>query len=170
MRLAVSLVGIAVGMAMMAYASVPLYRLFCQVTGVGGTTQTAVKAPEHALDRRITVRFNTDVASDLPWSFRSEQKDITVPIGKQTLVSFVAKNNGSTPITGTATYNVTPYAAGPYFDKVQCFCFNKQTIAPGATVHFPVSFFVDPAIMNDPNARDIDTITLSDTFFKVEPS
>jgi cytochrome c oxidase assembly protein subunit 11 len=153
-------------------ASVPLYRIFCKATGFGGTTQTATAAPGQVSDKWVWVLFNADVSPDLPWSFEPEQREMRVHPGQQTLALFRATNKSDHEITGTATYNVQPDAAGLYFDKVQCFCFTKQTLKPGETAELPVTFFVDPAMMSDRNAKDIPAITLSYTFFqaKVRPS
>jgi cytochrome c oxidase assembly protein subunit 11 len=165
---AVALSGIIVGMLALTAAAVPLYRLFCQVTGYGGTTQRAEAAPGGQLDRTIRVRFNADVAPDLPWSFAPEQHQIEVRIGEQNLAFYRARNRSEHPIVGQATYNVTPFKAGPYFSKIACFCFEEQILQPGEEVDMPVSFYVDPAILSDPNTRDVHTITLSYTFFLVE--
>ncbi len=166
--LALSLMAIAMGMAMLAYASVPLYSLFCRVTGVGGTTQRATQAPSQISDRIITVRFNTDIDPSLPWTFRPEQRSMRVHIGERSLAFFTASNDGERAVTGTAVYNVTPHAAGLYFNKIQCFCFTRQTLKAHAKARFPVSFFVDPGLLSDPETRDLDTITLSYTFFPVK--
>jgi len=167
---AVVLGGVALGMVGAAYAAVPLYRIFCQVTGYGGTTQRVAEtdaAPAVVSDRTITVRFNSDKARDLDWRFKPEQREITVKVGETALAFFRATNNGIATITGTASYNVTPDKVGIYFNKVECFCFTEQTLAPGQTAEMPVSFFVDPDIVNDPNLDDVNTITLSYTFFKL---
>lgn len=166
--IAISMVAIVIGMFCLAYASVPLYRMFCQVTGFGGTTQVAKKLPSQVINREITVRFNADVAPNLRWKFGPEQKEIKLKIGENKLAFFKATNLSDQPLTGTATYNVTPEKTGSYFNKIQCFCFERQTIAPGETVEFPVSFFVDPEMVKDRNLEDVDTITLSYTFFKVK--
>jgi cytochrome c oxidase assembly protein subunit 11 len=165
---AVALTGVIVGMLALTAAAVPLYRLFCQTTGYGGTTQRAEAAPGGQLDRTIRVRFNADVAPDLPWSFAPEQHQIEVRIGEQNLAFYRARNRSEHPIVGQATYNVTPFKAGPYFSKIACFCFEEQILQPGEEVDMPVSFYVDPAILSDPNTRDVHTITLSYTFFLVE--
>lgn len=166
--LVINLLAIIVGMAGLAYASVPLYRLFCQVTGFGGTTQVASTLPDTISDRMVTIRFNTDIDPNLDWNFVPEQKEVTVHIGEQGLAFFKATNDSDIPLTGTAIYNVTPGKVGGYFNKIQCFCFDKQRIEPGETIQFPVSFFVDPDIENDRNLDDVTTITLSYTFFKVK--
>lgn len=162
------MLAIAVGMAGLAYASVPLYDLFCRVTGFGGTTQQADIAPDLILDKTITVRFDANTNRDLPWEFKPEQNTVTVRIGEQALAYYTATNISNQPITGTSTFNVTPPKAGGYFNKIECFCFERQLIEPGETIRFPVVFFVDPAIVDDKNTREVETITLSYTFFRVE--
>jgi cytochrome c oxidase assembly protein subunit 11 len=163
---ALLLAGVALGMVGLAFASVPLYRLFCQVTGFGGTTQVAEIAPEAVGERTIKVRFNADVNPALPWIFQPEVREVAVKVGEQKLVFFRARNLSAQPVSGTATFNVTPLKAGAYFDKVQCFCFDEQRLAPGEEVEMGVSFFVDPAIMDDPGLDDVSAITLSYTFFR----
>ncbi len=158
------LTSIIVGMLGLTAASVPLYRLFCQATGYGGTTQRAAQAPG-ARDKTIKVNFNADVAAGMPWSFTPESGEIQIPIGEEHLAFYRAKNNGTRPITGTATFNVTPDKVGYYFTKIECFCFTEQTLGPGESAEMPVSFFVDPAILDDPDAQDVRSITLSYTFF-----
>lgn len=165
---AIVLSAVVVGMLGLVAASVPLYRLFCQVTGYGGTTQTAVGSPEAVTDRVVTVRFNADVDPALPWTFRPEQGPMTLRIGERGLAYFKARNDADRPVTGVAVYNVTPQKVGLYFNKVQCFCFSEQRLAPGEEADMPVSFFVDPAIMDDPNLDDVTTVTLSYTFFSAE--
>lgn len=164
-RLALCLLAIVAGMVMLSYAAVPLYNLFCRVTGYGGTTQVAVAAPGQMGERSITVRFNADVDKQLPWSFKAEQGSVTVQVGEERLVSFVAENTSDKPVYGTAIYNVTPHEAAEYFSKVQCFCFDSQRLDPGQRMHMPVSFFIDPQIENDPYLKDLQTVTLSYTFF-----
>jgi len=150
-------------------ASVPLYRLFCQVTGYGGTTQRASAAPaKEVADRLITVRFDAETAPDLPWEFRPLQASVQVHPGEEKVIAYRAVNRGSQPVTGTATFNVTPLKAGIYFDKLQCFCFTKQHLDAGQSADLSVSFFVDPEIVDDANTRDIDTITLSYTMFRAK--
>jgi cytochrome c oxidase assembly protein subunit 11 len=166
-RLVVLLVLLTAGMAGLAYASVPLYRLFCEATGYGGATRRATAQSDNTVDRQITVRFDANTSSGLNWNFQPEQREVTLKIGENGLAFYRATNKSSAPLTGTATFNVTPEIAGSYFNKVQCFCFTEQTLAPGQTADFPVSFFVDPAILNDADARDIEEITLSYTFFRV---
>lgn len=167
-RVAVALVGIAVAMVGAAYASVPLYQLFCRVTGYGGTTQIAETAPVEVGERVFTIRFNADVDPKLPWAFQPERREMTVKVGESALAFFRAENLSGRATAGTATFNVTPLKAGQYFNKVQCFCFTEQRLAPGAGIDMPVSFFVDPAIVDDPNLDEVKTITLSYTFFPDE--
>ncbi|MGF1629844.1 MAG: cytochrome c oxidase assembly protein [Kiloniellaceae bacterium] len=167
-RLGVILIGVAAAMIGMAYASVPLYQLFCQVTGYGGTTQVAEAAPTEIGERVFTIRFNADTDPQLPWAFQPVQRDMQVKVGESGLALFRAQNLSGRSTAGTATFNVTPLKAGQYFNKVQCFCFTEQRLAPGASVDMPVSFFVDPAIDEDPNLDEVKTITLSYTFFPDE--
>ena len=148
----------------LAWASVPLYRLFCEATGLNGTTGRAERAPG-GVDHSIEVAFDSNVAPNLPWRFRPERHSDTVDIGARDMAFFTATNTGATAITGTATFNVQPAQAGKYFKKIQCFCFTQQTLKPGETQRMPVIFYVDPAILTDPDARDIQTITLSYTFW-----
>lgn len=161
---ALSLAAIVVGMAMLAYASVPLYRLFCQVTGFGGTTMRA-SGPMEVSEHSITVRFNADTDPSLPWEFTAPGAPLTVKLGANTLASFKAENQSDAPITGMATYNVTPHAMGRYFQKVQCFCFETQTLNPHERVNMPVSFQIDPAMLTDAETKGIKEVTLSYTFF-----
>jgi cytochrome c oxidase assembly protein subunit 11 len=165
--LAVLVVAIA-AMTGLAFASVPLYRVFCQATGFEGTTQRASAAPGAVGGKLYTVRFNADVAPDLPWRFQPVQPYVRVHPGEQTLVAFRATNMSNRPITGTATFNVTPLTVGAYFDKIQCFCFTEQTLQPGESADMPVTFFVSPEILKDKNTRDLDAITLSYTFFQAK--
>ena len=167
-RMGAILAGVVVGMIGLAYASVPLYELFCRVTGFGGETQRADAAPEQTQsDRSFVIRFNADVNPDLPWSFRPVQNTLTVRAGEEKLAFYRARNDGDKPIIGTSTFNVTPFKVGGYFNKVQCFCFEEQVLQPGETMDFPVSFFVDPEISDERNLDDVKTITLSYTFFPV---
>ncbi len=160
--LATGLIALMLGLTA---AAVPLYRLFCQVTGYGGTTQVADALPEAVSEQIIKVRFNADVDPELPWTFRPAQREVEVRLGEQSLAYYRARNHSDRAIVGQAVYNVTPFKAGRYFDKIACFCFEEQTLAPGQAVEMPVSFFVDPAILDDPSARDVREITLSYTFF-----
>ncbi len=166
--LGISLIMLAAGMAMLAYASVPLYRLFCQVTGFGGTTQEAERAPGEVLARSMTVHFNADVSPELPWKFNAVSTDMTFKIGEQQLAFFEATNMADEPLSGTSVFNVTPFKAGEYFMKIECFCYEEQWLNPNETVTLPVSFFIDPEIKNDPNLADVSNITLSYTFFKTK--
>jgi cytochrome c oxidase assembly protein subunit 11 len=160
--------GVIAMMLGLTAAAVPLYRLFCQVTGYGGTTQRAEALPAAPLERTIKVRFNAEVDPELPWSFRPAQREVEIRLGEQSLAYYRAENRSDRAIVGQAVFNVTPFKAGPYFDKIACFCFEEQLLQPGQEVDMPVSFFVDPAIAADPNTRDVTTITLSYTFFMVE--
>ena len=158
--------GIVFFMVGLAFASVPLYNLFCRVTGFGGTTQLSTELPDRILDRKVTVKFSTDVNRRLPWDFESEISEVTVNVGQDALINFNAENNGDEPVAGTAVYNVTPLKAGKYFHKTQCFCFDYQILKPGEKMNMPVVFYVDPAMDEDPNMEDVTTITLSYNFFK----
>ncbi len=153
------------GMIGVTYASVPLYKLFCQVTGYGGTTRQAEEASAKVLDRMITVRFDSNVADGLPWDFQPVKREVTMRIGETMTASFVAENFFKVPTRGKATFNVVPELAGAYFNKLQCFCFTDTTLKPGEKLDMPVVFFVDPEIVNEPDLKDIKTITLSYTFF-----
>jgi cytochrome c oxidase assembly protein subunit 11 len=164
--MAMLLAGIAATFVALAYASVPLYRVFCQVTGYGGTTQVAEAAPAQAGSRKVTIRFNADVNRDLPWSFVPVQREMVLAVGETGLAFYRATNHSAQAVTGTATFNVTPMKAGPYFDKIACFCFSEQTLGPGQSVDMPVSFFIDPQMVDDADMGDVATITLSYTFFR----
>jgi cytochrome c oxidase assembly protein subunit 11 len=165
---AIVLCAVAAGMIGMSYAAVPLYRLFCQVTGFGGTTQVSKAATGAVSDRVITVRFDANTGGDLPWRFRPVQPRVDVRIGEETLAFYRAENQSGRRVVGTATFNVTPHKAGPYFDKIDCFCFTEQALDPGETAEMPVSFYIDPAVLEDPDLDDVTTITLSYTFFEKE--
>ncbi|MBT3330321.1 MAG: cytochrome c oxidase assembly protein [Rhodospirillaceae bacterium] len=162
--------GVVFTMIGAAYAAVPLYQIFCQVTGFGGTTQVAEEAPAEIGERIITVRFNADTARNMPWKFSPQQRAVTLHVGEQTLAFYQASNPTDRAIVGSSTFNVTPAKAGAYFNKIECFCFTEQVLVPGQSVDMPVSFFVDPAISDDPNLDDVKTITLSYTFFEVAGS
>jgi cytochrome c oxidase assembly protein subunit 11 len=162
---ALLLVSVVGGMAGLSFTSVPLYRLFCQATGLGGTTQRATAAPIEKSAAVITVRFNAETAPDLSWEFRPLQSEIAVHPGEEREVFYRAVNKTSAPTTGSASYNVTPAKAGIYFDKLQCFCFTEQHLAAGESADMGVVFFVDPDILSDPNTKDVQTITLSYTMF-----
>jgi cytochrome c oxidase assembly protein subunit 11 len=155
------------GMVGMAYAAVPLYAMFCKVTGYGGTTQRVEQYSDRILDRTITVRFDANVSS-VPWDFRPAARDVTMKIGETTQVHYTAKNLSTRPTSGRATFNVTPEMAGAYFNKVECFCFTDTTLKPGETLDMPVVFYVDPDIADVPELKDLKTITLSYTFFPIE--
>ncbi|WP_066532301.1 cytochrome c oxidase assembly protein [Erythrobacter sp. CCH5-A1] len=174
-NLRVGLMAFAGALAMLAlgYASVPLYRLFCQVTGFGGTTMIASEskaaaAARAATGQKISIRFDATTAMGMPWTFQPSQATDTVTIGERDIATYVARNNSEHTITGVATFNVTPEQAGKYFNKVQCFCFTEQTLAPGQEVTMPVLYFVDPAMLNDPNMKGVEQITLSYTFHRSE--
>jgi cytochrome c oxidase assembly protein subunit 11 len=164
-RLGLIMGGVAFGMVGVSFAAVPLYDLFCRVTGYNGTTQRGLAAPG-ATDRTITVRFAAQTDRSLPWRFQAEQTSMTVRLGEEGLAFYTAANRTESPVTGVSVYNVTPEKVGRYFHKVACFCFDEQTLAPGQRVDMPVSFWVDPRIADDPNTRDITTITLSYTFYR----
>jgi cytochrome c oxidase assembly protein subunit 11 len=153
------------GMIGVTYASVPLYKLFCQVTGYGGTTQVADISPTKILEREITIRFDANVSGALPWGFQPKQREVTIKIGETKQISYEATNLFSKPTRGKATFNVVPELAGAYFNKLECFCFTDTTLKPGEKLDMPVVFFVDPEIVNEVDLKDINTITLSYTFF-----
>ena len=164
-----ALLGVLGAMVLLVSFSVPLYRLFCQATGFSGTDQRASAAPPAELkDRLITVRFDATAVPELGWEFRPLQNSVQVHPGEEKVVAFRAHNLTNSTVTGTATHNVTPVKAAIYFDKLQCFCFTKQRLAPGQSEDLAVSFFVDPDIASDPNTRDVDTITLSYTMFRAK--
>lgn len=167
---AVVCVAFFVGMIGMAYAAVPLYAMFCQVTGYGGTTQRVTQYSDRVLDRMVTVRFDANVSGGVPWDFQPVQRDVTMKIGETTQISYRATNLFDRPAAGRATFNVTPELAGAYFNKVECFCFTDTTLKAGETLDMPVVFYVDPAIVDVPELKNMKTITLSYTFFPIEPS
>ncbi len=162
---AILLFSIAGGMVGLAFASVPLYQLFCQVTGYGGTPKVVSGPVGAASAKTITVRFDANVNPALAWTFRPGQREITVHGGELAEISYLARNMSATATVGTSTFNVTPYKAAQYFSKIDCFCFTEQPLAPGQEASLGVQFYVDPEIFNDPNTRDVETITLSYTFF-----
>src|SRR3954451_24003329 len=166
----VLLLSIVAGMIGLSFASVPLYSLFCRATGWGGTTQRASVAPKEVADAFVTVRFDAETAPDLGWEFRPLTRAIKVRPGEPNEVFFRATNRTSVPVTGTAAYNVTPTKSGIYFDKLQCFCFTEQRLAPGESRDMGVQFFVDPELLKDPSTRDVSTITLSYTMFRAHGS
>jgi len=168
-RVGLTVVGIVCMMLGLAYASVPLYQLFCKVTGYGGTPQVAENEAEHILKgSKIQVRFNADVNSSLDWKFKPVQKQVEVALGEHALIAYHTENLSDQDIIGTATFNVTPLKVAQYFNKIDCFCFTEQRLSPGESVDMPVSFFVDPAILEDSNAQEVKTITLSYTFYKAK--
>jgi cytochrome c oxidase assembly protein subunit 11 len=168
-RLAFTAAGLVAGMLGLSYASVPLYSLFCKVTGFGGTTQVATAGPEAATSHEMSIRFDANIASNLAWRFHPAETTRKVKVGDVTMVHYVARNTSDKPTTGSAVFNVTPPEAGIYFNKIECFCFTKQTLQPGQNVELPVQFFVDPAILEDPDTRAISEITLSYTFYPATP-
>lgn len=161
---------VAAAMLAFSFATVPLYRLFCQVTGFGGTTQRAdefgAAEAREITDRELTVRFNADVHRDLPWYFRPLQVQTKVKVGENAMAYYESRNKTDMPIVGMATYNVTPNKAGKYFNKIACFCFDEQTLKAHERVEMPVLFYIDPAFAKDPAMDDVSTITLSYTFFR----
>lgn len=163
-RIGLIVLGVTVGMIGLSFAAVPLYRMFCQLTGFGGTTMVSKALPGQILDRTLTVKFNTDVGRNMLWSFKPERRQIHVRLGQKGLISFDARNDDKVPVTGVAIYNVTPPKAGKYFHKIQCFCFGEQTLNPGEQATYPVIFYIDPSLNNDPNMQDVGTITLSYSF------
>jgi len=164
--LALSLAALVTGMVGLSFASVPLYRLFCQVTGYGGVPQRADKAPGEVLERTIKIRFDGNVDGSLPWTFAPVQQTMDVKIGETALAFFKASNNSSSPVTGRAIFNVSPELTGRYFTKIECFCFKQQTLEAGQIVEMPVTFFVDPKIVDDDDTKHITEITLSYTFYR----
>ena len=165
-RAVLASVGIVLTMGGLAYASVPLYRMFCQATGFAGTTRNAVRASDVVLDRTVTVRFDTNISSDLPWTVEPVERTVDVRLGETRVIAYRATNRSNVAVTGTASFNVAPEVAGQYFNKLACFCFQEQTLQPGETIDMPVSFFVDPAAIDV--ASQIAQITLSYTFYRVE--
>lgn len=159
---------VVIAMIGLSYASVPLYNLFCRVTGFGGTTQVTDNVSDTILDRVITVNFDTTVNPQLPWSFASEVRRVQINVGQDMLINFKARNTSNEAVAGTAIYNVTPNKVGKYFNKIQCFCFDEQILQPGQSVNMPVLFYIDPAMDDDPYMDDVKSITLSYTFFKAE--
>lgn len=160
--------GVIVLMGGLAWSAVPLYDLFCRLTGFGGTTNVAESGGEVILDQTITVRFAANLARGMEWEFRPPRGSMELRIGETALVYFEAYNPTDRPIAGTASYNVTPFDAGRYFSKIECFCFTEQLLQPGERVEMPVTFFVDPELVNDAEARDTNAITLSYTFHETE--
>ena len=158
---------VVVGMVGAAYAAVPLYNWFCKTTGFGGTTQIADKAPDHMLDRTLTIRFDSNITSGLPWKFQPEQNAIQVRIGEVATARYKVVNEAAREIAAQASYNVSPPTVGAYFDKINCFCFTEQRLKPGETREMTVVFYVDPSIVKDHDQDDLNTITLSYTFYRL---
>jgi cytochrome c oxidase assembly protein subunit 11 len=166
--LAGALFGVVAAMIGASFAAVPLYRMFCQLTGFAGTPRTEkVVHPERVADRVVTVRFDANVNSKLPWAFHPVERRVSIKPGEEVLVHYEAANRGDLALTGSATFNVAPDTVGKYFNKIECFCFTEQTLSPGERVMMPVVFFLDPAMLDDPETREVTTITLSYTFFPV---
>lgn len=157
---------VPISMVGASYASVPLYQLFCQVTGYGGTTRVATAAASEVLDRTVKVRFDANVAPGVPWEFAPEKADVDLKIGENGLAFYKVTNTSNRAVTAVATYNVTPHKAGPYFQKLECFCFQDRTLQPGETMELPVIFYVDPKLATDEGVSEINQITLSYTFFE----
>jgi cytochrome c oxidase assembly protein subunit 11 len=168
LKTAIQLSGVAILMASLSFAAVPFYDWFCRVTGFGGTTMTADQAPDRILDQTISVRFDASRDADMPWQFKPMQREMSLRIGEVGLAFYEAYNPTDKPIAGTASYNVTPYSAGGYFAKIDCFCFEMQVLQPGERVQMPVTFFVDPEIVTDREGKFVRQITLSYTFHKTD--
>lgn len=168
-RVALVLAGVVAGMVGVSFAAVPLYSIFCAVTGFGGTTRIADAAPGASTEhRKFTVRFDSNVGEGLQWEFVPAVKTTEVEVGVEKLAFYRATNTSDTPIVGTAAFNVTPHKAGPYFMKIACFCFTEQVLKPGQTVDMPVQFFLDPELLKDPKMDGVTTVTLSYTFYPAE--
>ncbi len=158
---------VVVGMVGAAYAAVPFYNWFCKTTGFGGTTQVAEKAPEHIFGRTLTIRFDSNVTPGLPWKFLPEQNEIQVRVGEVATVQYKVVNEAAREIAAQASYNVSPPTVGAYFDKINCFCFTEQRLKAGETREMTVVFYVDPSILKDSDQDDLNTITLSYTFYRL---
>jgi cytochrome c oxidase assembly protein subunit 11 len=167
-RKAIPLVAVGLGMAGLAWAAVPLYDLFCRVTGFGGTTQIAAEGSGRVLERMVTVRFDASTERGMAWEFRPVQTAIQLRIGETALAFYEAYNPTDRVIAGTASYNVSPFSVGGYFTKIDCFCFTEQVLQPGQRVTMPVTFYVDPEMVDDAETTGVTTITLSYTFFETE--
>lgn len=167
-KVALACVGFVGAMVGMSYAAVPLYQIFCQVTGYGGTTSRVEQASDVILDQKIKIRFDANVSSDLPWEFKPKVREIEIAIGETAQMEYLAKNIAEFTTNGQATFNVTPQSAGAYFNKVECFCFTETDLEPGESLDMPVIFFVDPEIVDYEETKNIKTITLSYTFFSHE--
>ncbi len=167
-RTALTLVGVVVTMGALAWASVPFYNWFCRVTGFGGITGVAEAGSDVILDQTIKVRFDGSLSRDMPWEFKPEVREMELRIGETGLAFFEAYNPTDRPVAGQAAYNVTPYEAGGFFEKIECFCFTEQVLQPGERMDMPVTFFVDPAIVTDRDAKYTKVITLSYTFYEID--
>ena len=167
-KTALSAFGIVLFMGAMAWASVPLYDLFCRVTGYGGYTNVSDSESDIILDKLITVRFDASLERDMPWEFSPVERQVKIKIGETALAFYEAYNPTNRPVAGSASYNVTPYDAGSFFNKIDCFCFQEQVLQPGERVQMPVTFYVDPELVNDRDAKFAKTITLSYTFYEID--
>ncbi len=167
-RTVVQTVSVVFLMGGLAWASVPFYDWFCRVTGFGGITNVAEAGSDVILEQTIKVRFDASLERDMPWTFKPEVREMEIRIGETALAFYEAHNPLDVPVAGQASYNVTPYEAGVFFDKIECFCFTEQILMPGETVMMPVSFFVDPAIVDDREGKYVHTITLSYTFYQID--
>lgn len=167
-RLGLTVLAVVLTMVGVSFAAVPLYDLFCRVTGFGGTTQVSESLPDTISERIVTIKFNAATSRGMPWKFTPDMREIDVNLGARGLTAYTAKNTMNKPTGGTAIYNVTPLKAGKYFHKVQCFCFDEQVLQANQEVSMPVMFYVDPAMDDDPNLKDVTTITLSYTFFNAD--
>ncbi len=166
---ALACASVAVAMVGMSFAAVPLYKAFCQVTGYGGTTQVATGPSTQMSETTLTMRFDANVSGDLPgWKFKPQKRTIDVRYGENKIAIYLATNTTDRPMTGTASFNVTPEAAGVFFNKIECFCFTEQTLQPGQTIEMPVRFFVDPEMLKDTDAGHLSQLTLSYTFHRSE--
>lgn len=165
---ALKLAGVVVFMGAMAWAAVPFYDWFCRVTGFGGTTNVAAQSSDVVLDKTIKVRFDASIERDFPWVFKPAQREMEIRIGETGLAFYEATNTSDRPVAGTASYNVAPYSAGGYFTKIDCFCFEMQVLQPGESVMMPVTFYVDPEIVDDKDAKFAKVITLSYTFHETD--
>ena len=164
----VQLVGVVVLMGGLAWASVPFYDWFCRVTGFGGVTGVAERGSDTVLDQTIKVRFDASKERGMPWEFKPAQREMEIKLGETGLAFYEAYNPTDRPVAGQASYNVTPYQAGGFFEKIDCFCFTQQVLEPGERVQMPVTFFVDPDIIDDRDAKYVHTITLSYTFYETD--
>lgn len=172
-RVGMTMGAVAIGMVGMGFASVPLYRIFCQATGLNGTVSRAEASEldfsQATAGQTMQIRFDANQSGGLPWSFRPEHPTDTAAVGARDMAIYIAENKSDKPVTGRATYNVTPEQAGKYFSKIQCFCFTEQTLQPGEQVRMPVIYFIDPKIKTDPDTETVEEITLSYTFYPVDP-